>query len=191
MADRWHLPRNLSDTVQAVVDRRHVGIRRVSKQIAEEAVVEVADGPVITPDTIKPTAAGRRGQVAYGRRQARYEEAARLKATGMSLKWVAASIGVERMTVRRWLRAGRAPLWRQPHRIGVLGPYRAHLDRRWTEGCHNAAQLWRELVALGFTGRPGIVVLLRRFCLGSEASETERPRIHQAATSNSLATNLA
>jgi transposase len=39
----------------------------------------------------------------------------------------------------------------------VLGPHRAYLERRWTEGCHNAAQLWRELVGLGFTGRPSIV----------------------------------
>ena len=31
------------------------------------------------------------------------------------------------------------------------------LDRRWAEGCRNAAQLWRELVALGFRGRPSTV----------------------------------
>ena len=32
-----------------------------------------------------------------------------------------------------------------------------HLERRWTEGCRNAASLWRELVQLGFPGRPGTV----------------------------------
>jgi transposase len=31
------------------------------------------------------------------------------------------------------------------------------LDRRWAEGFRNAAQLWRELVAHGFSGRPSIV----------------------------------
>ena len=31
------------------------------------------------------------------------------------------------------------------------------LDGRWAEGCRNAALLWREWVAVGFSGRPGIV----------------------------------
>ena len=66
-------------------------------------------------------------------------------------------IGAERKTVRRWLRAGGAPFWRKPQRAGGLAPYHDHLDRRWTEGCRNAAQLWRELVTIGFVGRPGTV----------------------------------
>ena len=101
-------------------------------------------------DGAKPTAAEQRSQTAYARRQARYEEAARLKTAGASLKRIAAFVGAERKTVRRWLRAGGAPLWRKPRRHGGLAPYHDHLDRRWTEGCHNAAQLWRELVTLGF-----------------------------------------
>ena len=28
------------------------------------------------------------------------------------------------------------------------------LEQRWQQGCHNAAQLWRELKTRGFTGRP-------------------------------------
>ncbi len=44
-----------------------------------------------------------------------------------------------------------------PRRGSLLDPYRDHLERRWSEGCHNAARLWQELVALGFPGRPTIV----------------------------------
>jgi transposase len=96
-------------------------------------------------------------QAAFARRQARYEEAARLQADGVSLSRIAALLGAERKTVRGWLRRGHAPLWSKPKRGGVLAPHAAFLDRRWAEGCHNAAQLWRELVALGFSGRPGTV----------------------------------
>lgn len=39
----------------------------------------------------------------------------------------------------------------------MLDPYRDHLERRWSEGRHNAARLWRELTALGFSGRNAIV----------------------------------
>ena len=41
--------------------------------------------------------------------------------------------------------------------MSILAPYRDRLERRWTEGCRNAALLWRELVDLGFSGRPGTV----------------------------------
>jgi transposase len=157
VADRWHLLRNLGDAVRTVVDCQHVEVRRVAKQVAEEAAVPAASLPLAPPDTAKPTAAEQRSRTAYARRQARFEEAARLKTAGASLKRIAALIGVERKTVRRWLRAGGAPFWRKPQRAGGLVPYHDHLDRRWTEGCRNAAQLWRELVTLGFVGRPGTV----------------------------------
>jgi transposase len=157
VCDRWHLLRNLGDAVQAVVGRHHADIRRVSRQIVEETAALAATIPMAAPDPVTPTAAERRSQASYARRQARYEEAARLKAMGMPLKRVAAAIGIGRKTVRRWLRAGGIPLWRQPRRTALLGRYAEHLNRRWNEGCRNAAQLWRELVALGFTGCPGTV----------------------------------
>jgi transposase len=158
VCDRWHLLRNLGDAVQAVVGRHYADIRRVCRHIAEETAALAGTRPTAAPQlVIKPTAAERRSQASYARRQTRYEEAARLKAMEMPLKRIAAAIGVERKTVRRWLRAGGIPLWRQPRRIGLLGRYVDYLNRRWNEGCRNAAQLWRELVALGFTGCPGTV----------------------------------
>jgi transposase len=157
VADRWHLLRNRGDAVRAVIDRQHAGIRRVAKQITEDAAALAASVPATEVDPVTPTKAEQRSQQAYGRRQARYEEAARLKAAGLSLRRIAAVLGAERKTVRRWLCAGGAALWRKPPRLGVLGPFRTHLDRRWNEACHNAAQLWRELVTLGFAGRPGTV----------------------------------
>jgi transposase len=142
------------DAVRAVVERQHAGVRRVASQIAEEAAAPGAGAPKPTPDKAKPTAAERRGQDAYARRQARYKEAARLKAAGLSPKRIAAAVGAERKTVWRWLRASGAPRWLKPRWAGALEPYYDHLDRRW-KGCHNAALLWRELAALGFAGRPG------------------------------------
>lgn len=109
------------------------------------------------PDNPKPTAAVRRSQASQARRQARYEEAARLYAAGGSISRIAARLAADRKTIRCWLQTGGAPLWRKPPRAGVLAPYRDHLERRWAEGCHNAALLWRELVRLGFAGRYGTV----------------------------------
>jgi hypothetical protein len=103
VADRWHLLHNLGDAVRAVVDGHHAGVRRVARQIAGEATVPATGLHATMPAAAKPTAAERRSQNAYARRQARYEDAARLKATGMSLRRIAALVGAERRTVRRWL----------------------------------------------------------------------------------------
>ena len=157
VADRWHVLRNLGEAVRAAVDHQHAAIRRVSRGASEPTVMLAGAPSADTPNNITPNAAERRSQAAFARRQARYEEAARLHAAGASISRIAAQLGAERKTIRRWLRAGRAPLWRKPPRVGALAPYLDHLERRWAEGCRNAALLWRELLPLGFTGRPGSV----------------------------------
>jgi len=113
--------------------------------------------PSAAPDSPRPSAAAQRSQASLARRQVRYEDAARLRAAGASIARIAAQLGAERKTIRRWLRAGGPPLWRKPPRVGGLAPYLDRLERRWAEGCRNAALLWRELIPLGFTGRPGTV----------------------------------
>jgi len=153
VTDRWHLLRNLGDAVRAVIDGQHVVLRRAAQQVSEQLMVSTSTLPPRAPDSPKPTAAARRSQASYARRHARYEEAARLRAAGCSISRIAAQLGAERKTIRRWLQAGGASLWRKPPRVGVLAPFRDRLERRWAEGCRNAALLWRELIRLGFAGR--------------------------------------
>lgn len=158
VADRWHLLRNLGAAVHALADRHGTIMRRVVRQVTEElAVVAAAAAPRPAPSIREPSAAARASQASFARRQARYEEAARLREAGASISRIAALLGAERKTVRRWLRLGHAPLWRKPRRGSLLDAHAAYLDRRWAEGCRNAAQLWRELVGRGFAGRPATV----------------------------------
>ncbi len=44
-----------------------------------------------------------------------------------------------------------------PPQASILAPHEDYLDGRWTEGCRNAALLWRELVKRGYSGRSGTV----------------------------------
>jgi len=157
VADRWHLLRNLGDAVRAVIDRHHAAIRQAIRQNVEPAVAPVAAVAASAPGMAKTSSVERRRQDAYAQRQARYEEAARLRASGVPVIRIAKLIGAERKTIRRWLRAAGAPLWRKPPCVTILAPHRDYLDRRWSQGCHNAALLWRELVQLGFSGRSGTV----------------------------------
>ncbi len=170
VSDRWHLLRNLGDAVRAVVDRHHGAIQRAAKQVNVPSPDPGAEAAIAAPANIKVTAAQRRSQNAHARRHGRYEEAARLRAAGVSISSIAASIGAERKTIRGWLRAGKAPLWSKPPRGTSLTLHEDYLNGRWAEGCRNAALLWRELVALGFSGRPGVV---RRW---AEARRRKEPR---------------
>ncbi|MBL6458637.1 helix-turn-helix domain-containing protein [Belnapia sp. T6] len=102
---------------------------------------------------VTPSYTARRPSIAArARRQGRFDEAARLHAAGASLSAISRQLGVDRKTLRRWLRAGAMPSWRQPQRGSVLDPYRDHLERRWAEGCHNAAPA---MAGTEGTGRSG------------------------------------
>jgi len=153
VADRWHLLRNLGDAVQAVAERHHAAARRIGREMMVPPSRQ-ADAAVPAEQA---SSARRRSETGHARRQACFEEVARLHAAGASISHISRQLGLDRKTLRRWLRAGAAPLWRKPPRGSVLDPHREYLERRWAEGCRNAARLWQELVALGFPGRPAVV----------------------------------
>ena len=69
----------------------------------------VAAEPMPPAPPRPPNAAARASQASLARRQARYEEAAGLRAKGVSISRIAALLGAGRKTVRRWLRLGHAP----------------------------------------------------------------------------------
>jgi transposase len=104
-----------------------------------------------------PTAAERRRQARHAPRRTHHAELTRLAAAGASVSGMARALGMDRKTVRSWLRRGGPPSWRKPPRATVLDPHRAYLEQRWQEGCRNAAELARELGRLGADVRPRVV----------------------------------
>ena len=154
--DRWHLLRNLTEAFLTVVDRHTAAARRVMAERNKHLASGISSSDMPRKD--KPlTAAQRASQAALARRSARFDEAAALKAQGHSYQHIAKIIGAGRKTVGRWLRQGHAPVWTPPPRSSIVAPYAAYLNKRQAEGCRNASQLWREIVALGFPGKFSIV----------------------------------
>lgn len=86
------------------------------------------------------------------RRRERYAQARALHAAGACVTDIARTIGASRMTVSTYLREG--PPQRKRHSVHgrqrVLEPYGSYLLQRWTEGCHTATVLRREIQAQGF-----------------------------------------
>jgi transposase len=158
VADRWHLLRNLGEAVQALGDRHNAAVRRAAQHVRSHLSATYVPAVVsVAPSAPTPTAAQQASAVSRARREARYEEAARLRGIGATITRISAELGADRKTVHGWLQLGQAPLWKQPPSDSILDPFKPFLGRRWSEGCRNATQLWREILALGFRGRPSIV----------------------------------
>ena len=90
---------------------------------------------------------------------------------GMTQGAIAQQIGVSLNTVRRWLINGCPKPARGPY-VSRLDPYLPYLFQRWAQGCHNVAQIFRELEARGDRGSYASVDdnLMRRLqCDGPKA----------------------
>ena len=158
VADRWHLLRNLGEAVQALGDRHNAAVRRAAQHVRSRlSATYVPAVASLAPSASTPTAAQQASAVSRARRETRYEEAARLRGIGATIMRISAELGADRKTVHGWLKLGQAPLWRQPSGDSILDSFKPFLGRRWGEGCRNATKLWREILALGFCGRPSIV----------------------------------
>jgi transposase len=152
VADRWHLLRNLGDALAGALDRHHRDLHAAAAAIAED-VDSTQTAPSATPEGPLPTAAEAHVPDRHAVRRARFDEALALHGRGWPVRRIARALGVNRQTVQGWLRSGQLPAWRQRPRGSSVDRHAEHLDQRWNEGCHNAAQLWREIQEQGFRGR--------------------------------------
>ncbi len=69
---------------------------------------------------------------------------------GWTLSAIAQHVGLDRNTVRRYVTAPAFPeRHARPLRASVLDPYKPYILKRWNEGCHTGAEIWRELEQQG------------------------------------------
>lgn len=153
VADRWHLIKNLTDAVERALVGRSGLIRQAAASLTP-APREEPPPPALRPPTrTELVKASRRKE-----RLRRYEEVVDLHRRGMSKRQIAHAVGLSRGTVVHWLAAGSFPERKErPPVSSILDPYRAYLERRFSEGCHNATQLWREIKRDGYVGSRTLV----------------------------------
>jgi transposase len=182
VADRFHLRQNLGKALDLVLTREHHVLTRVADTLHAapeplEASVEAqaADGAVVpTPtqgaaqrskiptDPLGPMPLTprleREHAAVEARRRARYDRVVALAGEGYALREIARRAGVNRGTVRRYLRAGQyhpcAKRRRRPHGCDA---YASYLRSRWEEGEHNSAVLYAEICTQGYTGAASTV----------------------------------
>ena len=148
VADRWHLWHNLGGAVERAVARH--------RQHLPAAVTAQATVPAGTaPEAARLPAAPRTGRIA-DRTRTRHADVHALLDTGRTLGEIATELGLSRTTVRRFARAaGPEELLVSDgtgRRASILDEHAPYLRERWNSGCTNAALLWQEIRARGYTG---------------------------------------
>jgi transposase len=159
VADRWHLLRNLSDTLRRVVDRLSSKIRQGLKTVASspaEPNAPPAAGPAVA-DNERPEQPPltRAEQCRQADRQLRYQlyrQVRELSREGVTYAAIGRRLGLSPATVRRLAEAEFFPERAPRPTMCDAAAVADFLHRRCAEGCHNAAQLFAELKTQGFRG---------------------------------------
>jgi transposase len=84
-------------------------------------------------------------------RLARYQQVVALRQQGFSQTAMADQVGIGHASVSRWLESSAFPEQQPRPRRTYLDPHLPFLRQRWEAGCHHIAQLYRELLARGYT----------------------------------------
>jgi transposase len=147
-ADRFHVMKNLGEALEGLLARHLAAHRR--GQAEKTSATSLKEIPSKQPPKLSPKqAAG--SQAKRAERLAQYEHAVALRKQGFSQTAIASQVGIGHATVSRWLRHGTFPEQTSPKLRTRLDPHLKEVAERWEAGCHNIAQLHRELVAAGHT----------------------------------------
>jgi transposase len=163
VADRFHLMVNLSATMERVLEERS---RQLILPPVEDPVAASqsthAGGSTAAPEAVPPRPT--QSQLCRQRRLERYQQVITLFQAGHSQAAISRALGMERKTIRRWLRRGQFPERKPPHRRPPkVNAFADYLQQRWNEGCHNASRLYQEIQEKGYGGKRAMVA---RFVAG-------------------------
>ncbi len=153
IADRWHLIRNWAEVIERVMRRHQTLLRKVKR-------VKPLPSGATAATLLPPKSVNRRRLYADARREQaqreRFERWTTIRdryAKGASLKDIERELRLNYKTVRKYAHAAECSHMKAyPPRRRLLTPYEPYLRGRWTEGCRNGKQLFREIQAHGFRG---------------------------------------
>jgi transposase len=164
VADRFHLILNLSATMERVLEERSRQLILPSVEDPGAALESADPGGQIAGVAAAAPPQPTQSQLRRQRRLERYQQVLAMFNSGQSQVAISRGLGMERKTVRRWLRRGQFPERKPPHRrppkVNEFGDY---LRQRWNEGCHNASRLYQEIRQKGYGGKRAMVA---RFVAG-------------------------
>src|SRR6266700_3175054 len=149
VADRWHLLKNLSETMQSFF---------LSKQSLLKSLIQHSTAGA--PPELAPWHSGmtkrqeEKSQRLHQQRVELYHQIQDLAAKKIDVATIARKLGVSRQTVYTYLQMRQPPERTRIHQGGkrLIDSYKEYLVGRWNEGCRSAQQMYREIKEQGYTG---------------------------------------
>ena len=135
VADRWHLGKNLVESVQTLLARCRAEIRR-GLPVQERAEME----PLLEEEK-RPARTRREEEARLARRAQkldRYEQVLELHDQGFTAADIGSRVGISGRTVQRWLAHGSFPeARRRRRRPSLIDPYERYVLQWWQAGNRN------------------------------------------------------
>jgi hypothetical protein len=158
VADRFHLLCNLREALVRTLERYRQEMQKAARAAAaaqpSPAPLVPEAGPVPALPAVPPTHPQLAKEASRSRRLERYNRVVALHEEGVPMRDIARRMNMHRGTVRRFPRAGQFPERPMRKYARQTDRFVDYLRQRWEEGCHNAAQLAKELAERGFNGYP-------------------------------------
>ena len=154
IADRWHLLKNLSDTLTRVLTPYR---RKLKWLVQPMCSVECSPVDLDRIETEIHSTITKQSHVRREQRYQRYQKVCELHRQGWTFRAIAQEIGLHPKTVSRWIHTECYPELQRSSRCSILDPYKSYLVKRWNEGCRTGAQLCREIRDQGYPGGVTIV----------------------------------
>jgi transposase len=154
--DRWHLLKNLSETLERFMDSHRSLVEQAASNVEGKQMID--ESLAVCSETMLSSKEDAEKQLNRQKRYDRYLKVIELHSQGLSERAISRTLSINRGTVRKFLHSDGFPERGQKKRTGsILDPYIPYIHLRWAEGCDNAHQLWRELQARGYEGKVGMV----------------------------------
>jgi transposase len=195
VTDRFHLLSNLREMLERVIEcSRHllqgIALPAVSPTVAEPSSEQKEAFSRSRQPARRSPAENATRHARYQGRLALRQQVHALREQGASIAGIARRLELHRSTVYRYLRGQPETQAVRTRQVGsMLGPFLPYLCRRWSEGCHNGKQLWRELRERGYRGSRKMVAVWaqhqreapapstpKKYLAASEASQVQSSR---------------
>ncbi|GAA4986317.1 hypothetical protein HD597_000153 [Nonomuraea thailandensis] len=150
VVDRWHVWNNLTEAVEKMVGAHHGCVKQADAELPGNRG-ELAVPPEPSDGYLDVNG---RERASVARTTRRYTEVQELVARGRSLKSISRDLNLDYYVVRRYARAAGLEelLVVATHRTTLLDAHKPYLYERFSQGCHKASLLFREIRAQGYQG---------------------------------------
>ena len=153
VADRYHLLNNLGEALQRVMDKQYPALQTAARELARTKQAQ-PDPEKEIAKPLDPAPSGEEAQPqTITKKQANFQEVKRLRAENYPIRAIARQTGLNRQTIKKYLDCDVCPIKSVSFKNrSEVYQYTTYLKSRWDAGESNRAQLWREVVELGFSG---------------------------------------